>query len=373
MNRNMNKFLVLFFTIIFSGCAGKKQISVTNLNQQPEVEPGSFLYSLPKTTLKLYVEVSHDIFKAGPYATYAEKYLNLKDVLMDDNESWKITNAFIEAIHEADPGQNFMVSGDLKSINIEKLFEFTPEGFVFSKFPITVEPDETVFHPLPGTDLKESVLYKDLSVKRNFYEETDTLYKTLFKDSVFIKIPLLRKQLAAKNIEEKAEEAANFLIKTRKRRFKLVSGQYDFIPKGNTLEVSIKELNRLEEEYLSLFIGKNFTGKKYHVFYFTPENNSEKSKNVIFRFSGEEGLVDRTSSKGEPVFLEIHRTGDVFQTNQFYNLQLKNKQKNYLVYRVAQKAVVRLIKGTSPITTGRMNIYQYGNLLTMPLDLLNQE
>jgi hypothetical protein len=152
-----------------------------------------------------------------------------------------------------------------------------------------------------------------------------------------------------------------------------LSGQYDFIPKGNALEVSVQELNQLEEEYLSLFIGKSFTRKRYYTFHFTPENKYEPSKNVLFRFSEEKGVLDLTSSKGQPVFIEIQQTGNLSQANQFYNMQLKNKDKNYLVYRVAKKAVVRLVKGTKPITTGRVHIHQFGDLLTLPMVLIYSE
>jgi hypothetical protein len=54
-----------------------------------------------------------------------------------------------------------------------------------------------------------------------------------------------------KSLEEKAEEAAAFIYKLRKRRFKLLVGQEQPVPDGNALDISIRELDELEKEYLS--------------------------------------------------------------------------------------------------------------------------
>jgi hypothetical protein len=51
-------------------------------------------------------------------------------------------------------------------------------------------------------------------------------------------------RLNQKTLEEKAQEAALFIFKIRKRRFKLLAGQYDVFPEEQALATSVREIKQ---------------------------------------------------------------------------------------------------------------------------------
>ena len=84
-------------------------------------------------------------------------------------------------------------------------------------------------------------------------------------------------------MEDKAREAAAFIYKIRKRRFKLISGQYDTHPESTALETAVRELNELEDNYLALFIGRYTTDTLTHRYQYIPTSGSTPERAIICR------------------------------------------------------------------------------------------
>jgi len=253
--RKIQITVVLIFLFLF--CEAQKKNYVTNIKSMSSLDNNAAIYALPKTILVITAEAIRTTVIPGPFHKYADKYLGIENVPDREITEWDISDIKIDIYQEADPDYFFTVSNKrIKNLNhilsglAEDSLILYPDRF-FKKHSFS-EPD---------TSYDDKIHYRDLSIKRNLELNNDTTYKSVFRDSVYVKIPVIKQQLVRKSAEEKAEEAANYIIKIRKRKFKLFSGQYDYMPEGEALEVAVKELEKLENEYLSLFTGKEYMVK----------------------------------------------------------------------------------------------------------------
>ncbi|MGC9341859.1 MAG: DUF4831 family protein, partial [Bacteroidales bacterium] len=239
-----------------------------------------------------------------------------------------------------------------------------------SKYGFILDPTNNINQEIgleSSGDFPGVPVFTDLSVKRNLTEVTDTLYKTIISDSSYVRVPVLRKQREAKTIEQKAEEAANFIIKIRKRRFKLLAGQYEIFPEGRALAISVDELDKLEKEYLELFIGKRIKQTFRRSFVITPESLKSEQNFVVARFSPFTGVVDAEGSSETPLNLEVAPLGKLKSLGT--TIQPYQTAENTLIYRIPDLADVTLSIQSEVLYQGRMQIYQAGEKVGYPVSL----
>ena len=90
----MKQFSILMLTVLL--VAGYFTASAKDDKKKGVSEMGAFqgglIYSLPRTGIRILVEVSQEKFYHGPYYEYASKYLGIKNVASSDGEQWKITD-----------------------------------------------------------------------------------------------------------------------------------------------------------------------------------------------------------------------------------------------------------------------------------------
>lgn len=212
------------------------------------------------------------------------------------------------------------------------------------------------------------LLFTDLSVKRNFEAEKDVEVSLVMPDTNYASRPANRNALKEKTLEQKAEEAADFLIKLKKRRFKLVAGQYDYMPEGEAMAEALNELSRLEEEYLSLFIGKKMVSEVIRHFRFVPDTDRENERQVIFRFSDSQGILNTTETIGIPVVLEVNSM-QLIKDLESYKIPVKPAA-DIMPYRIPEEVSFRLMAGEQVWADGICPVFQYG--VVVPLKLLNR-
>ena len=93
--------------------------------------------------------------------------------------------------------------------------------------------------------------------------------------------------------EENAAAAAAFIRKIRKRRLKIIAameGEVTTVSNDN-LEISIAEINKLENEYIALFTGKTFEYNQTVKVIFEPSHIQETEQKIIAWFSPTEGIT----------------------------------------------------------------------------------
>lgn len=355
----------LIFSLLVFGiysCISTSEFQVSKVGEEPLKTVERTIYVLPRTVLEVVVNYEKESRIPGVYRKYTDRLLGIEGYITEPSVSYKIKNVSVKSLSEPDPMQYFSINLIRGSFDSRNYLRLNESGFI-------LDPSKMIFNDSKISrekDLLETPYFTDLSVKRNLMEITDTLYKTIIKDSSYVNVPILRKQREAKTIEQKAEEAANFIFKIRKRRFKLLAGQYDVFPEGQALAISIKELNQLEKEYLELFLGKTVTQGFTHSSMIVPKESSGNQEFIVGKFSTQTGLLDKDATNGVALKLEIKSLGTL---NAIKNSAISSKPNliNNLYYRLPEMSEVNVRLDKELLFESRMSIYQSGVLLNLPL------
>jgi len=359
------------FLLFLISCKPTAETKVTPLKQVNNLSENGIIYALPKTTLRFTVEAKRTEITPGPYAEFALKYLGIENAPEEEATQWQITNITIDSYNEIDPEQYYLLEPSGKfNFDFMKLIK---SGLVF---PVNSKTKENLANDFFGdTDPGEEIIFTDLSVKQYVGNEDVTYYKRVQRDSVFARVPVVKKQYVQKSFEEKAEEASNFIFMIRAKRFELISGMADFYPEGKSLELAIKRLDDLENEYMALFIGKKFTSTYNAVFEFTPTESDLNQPYILFRFSEDKGVLQPNDLRGRPILVEMEKLNRT--KNLSFIVNDLNKEgsdyKDKLFYRFPDQAIIRLIDGNKKIADRKLSINQFGIITTIPTKFLMDE
>lgn len=363
----MKKIYLLLIAILFTifSCKTTSETRVSKMDSLTNQPENGIIYALPKTTLRFTVEALRTDIIPGPYYEYAEKYLGMDDVPKEDYSDWKISNITIDSYHEIDPTQFYLLEPEGKiNVNIQKLIE---SGSIM---PVNLRAKDQFPNDFYGfNDPGKEVIFTDLSVKKYIGEEKVTYYKRVQRDSLFAKIPVVKTQSVTKTFEDKAEEAANFIFMIREKRFELLTGMADFYPEGKSLEVAIHELNNLESEYLSLFIGKRFTSTYKATFEYSPQKEDVNEPHILFRYSDEKGVLPPNDLRGRPVIVELEKLNHTHNLDFLFADQINREgttYKNKFFYRIPDQAFVHVVDGNQLLAKRKLTIEQFGTVVQIP-------
>jgi len=338
---------VVLLTLVLA-CSPTGRISVTNVNDSGFRQPGMLLYSLPQTVLDVTVEADETEILPGPYHQYAAKYLGIRDVPSNPEYSWTITRVKVSLHTETDPDYVFAVQGSFQPDVFPGLTKLMQDSMVIdlSRFP----NEFVTYNSVPEKSAEP--YFTDLSIKRNYEAQKDieAAGKSTLKE---------------KSLEQKAEEAANFLIKVKKRRFKMVAGMNDSTPQGEGMIDAIQELTRVEEAYLSLFTGKRTVYHHRRNYHFTPNNGKKTDRVVLFRFSDTGGFLDAQETSGKPVLFDLAGTSKIKGLEQ--SASFARLDDNMILYRIPDLVNVKLIYGESVLSEALLPVFQSGALVRMEL------
>lgn len=103
--------------------------------------------------------------------------------------------------------------------------------------------------------------------------------------------------------EEAAKRAAERIFELRAARQDILLGEYGDGVYGAGLEAALREIERLESEYLKLFYGTRTVTTTSHR-YIMPVS-ADMPNNVIARFNSEEGLLAKDNVAGDIVMVSV--------------------------------------------------------------------
>ncbi|MDR3133524.1 MAG: DUF4831 family protein [Prevotellaceae bacterium] len=317
-------------------------------------------YALPSSVIEIQVEAVHELFTAGPYARYAQKYLGMT-AEMENRETFRLKSIALRTIVEADASQVYALEIKEKNASVNFL-TLSAEGLIAMLTP--TDAQETAFR----LAVTEQGKFNDAGAEPNIGRDRVTLYKSVQTSAGYEKVPVQQNQLIEKNPERRAEEAANFLFNLRKKRVELISGETESSWNSDGLRAALEEIKRLEEEYLSLFLGKTTTGLQSAVFHVTPDAGLAKQLYVAFRFSGTQGLLPASNVAGRPITLELtpeKKTAELPANN----FQSNDKRSPRIAYRLPDTVQVRINDGQTNLLQTRLLIYQFGQIMSIPANL----
>jgi len=357
--RSIKTTLIIILVGVVS-CTSTSETKVTKISDSDLSSIQGVIYALPKTNVSFKVEAVQTEIIPGPYHDYAEKFIGISNVPHNKEIKWQVSNIEINSYNDIDASEYYSLipSGNF-SINLLKLIE---NEIIF---PINKSSQEKYESQFYGKNIVgEGIVFKDLSVTKYIGEEQVTYFKRVQRDSIFAKVPVVKTQSVHKSFEQKAEEAASFIFMIREKRFELLTGMADYYPEGKALKVAIEELNRLENEYLDLFIGKRYSSTYSAIYEFVPTEKYLNQPNILFRFSEEKGVLPANDLSGRPIIIELEKV------NQKYNFSDLNKTNSLnsdnLFYRLPVLTQINVNDGGSLIASRKVNINQFGEVILFP-------
>lgn len=256
-----------------------------------------------ETSLKVTVIAEKESVRTGPYARFAQKFLGVMAPL-SDKDSYVLVDGMIE-------------SSDAMYPSYYGLFDVNSRAAGVS----------AISH--------------------------------VISDTSFVKVNVDRRDIVDRNLESMAMDAANTIFMLRKRRMELITGEAGENVFGAGLQDALNEITRVENEYLALFLGKQFRERIVKVYDVTPQG--DKPTTVVCRFSEGAGLVSSTDLSGRPVILEV-----VVEQQAAQPIRKGGKEPVIQEY-VPSSVVCRLLDGKHEITQNQILMTQFGTPIYAPM------
>jgi hypothetical protein len=90
---------------------------------------------------------------------------------------------------------------------------------------------------------------------------------------------------------------------------------------------------------------------------------------LLCKFSSKEGIVDKTSSKGENIYIQVQNKNLINPINRYNNEKLKiQKGKHGFYYRIPAYTDVSVLQNNNIIKTAKQLIAQLGTVISLPVN-----
>lgn len=341
-------------------------VRVLNMDKQLQVDSGSFVYALPRTVFRLRVVVERDVYTAGPYAAYAEKYLGIAKVATANKTRYAIKSCRINAYNEVDTRQLYVVQNSDNCMRFDFL-KMTKDGLMLLADNFS-QPSGSRSRGFESASVAQ--MFTNVGVESMFREvklpppaapsdtaEVDDEGDEEEQEEV---TPVIITQ--AKTTEERAAEAAQALLNLRKRKYELITGDIDAVFNSNeALKVAVAELKQLEKDYLALFVGKH--SKMRATYYYDVAPTAVIDSYPVFNFSEESG-IQNLDGQGRAITLDV-QPEDKYAAAK---ISPAPKDDSAFKLRLPDVAQVRLLDGKNEIYRGRFLVYQNGKMVNVRLE-----
>ncbi len=339
----MKKLLLILFVIVSLNINAQYVTNYAKNVKQTEID--GIYYYLPRNIVRVDFVVEKNQDYKGKYSSYAKEMLNTDNYIKENKTTYRIKDVNVTTLTEADPDMVFHIAIDDKTKENPK-YEICldNEGVIksfgcqtpFIEYTAENKTNDNLLNNNKITDFKYIPFVED--------EEDESRTK------------LTDKEIALSIVEE--------IKKVRVAYFDLISG-YQEVDYGKTMNYMIEELKELENEYLSMFIGKTNSETFVKTFYVIPEEG--QTSVVLGKFSDTEGF--NAIKTGESVrinFTDISTSSVInkLSTDEIQNMTYNNK----LFYRNPANVTMQLNYGDNVIYENRLKISQLGDVMLHPMN-----
>ena len=341
----MKKLLLILFVIVSLNLDAQYVTNYAKNVKQTEVD-GVFYY-LPRNIVRVDFIVEKNQSYKGKYSSFAKEMLNTDTYIKENKTTYRITKVNVSTLTEADPNMVFHIATDDKAKELPKYeLAFNNEGIIKSFGYQSIENDT-------------SNTNQDMETVLDYNQPTEFQYIPLEEDDVDdeedVKTKLTDKEVALTIVEE--------IKKVRVAYFDLITG-YQEVNYGKTINYMLDELKNLENEYLSMFVGKTTTETLTKTFYVIPEEG--KTSIVLSKFSDTEGFNAKT---GESVKINFTDNSSTSAINELTIDEIENTTyNNKLFYRNPANVTMQVFCGDDVVLENRLKISQLGNVILVPIN-----
>ena len=290
------RLLALALAICGGAAAQNPYIALQGANETAD----GIVVSQPRTVLAVDVTVEKDVTLSGPYARYAQKVLGVRAPLTDKT-GWAVTGAAVALL-------------DAKAC---------------------------LDAPAPA-ELSRRVMTHAAS------------------DDEFARLQADKNDMTVLALEDAAREAANTIFSLRKHRLELITGEAGENVFGEGLKSALAEIERLEQSYLELFLGKRIVTTETRRYVVYPQ--ADKKQYIVCRFSPAAGLLPESDLSGDMVLLQIEPSGNTSNA-----LEASAKETNVVACRVADPSVCTVIAGGREYARAVLPLFEFGRTINVAL------
>lgn len=356
----MRKFIwmaVLTVAVVATVSAQKKKELTTTVNVN---------YCLPKVVYRVVVEAECVRSIPGPYWKHASKELGMHPEITAPSESWAVVSVVVKPEYVPDEKAVYSISAMTDYAPV--MLTLSAEGFLAG----VAAGSGAVYNATDGMRWQANAPLEKTEIdimKLNTYnhlkEVLDTNYTFREIDGEVKKIwdPIVR--YVPKREADNVKEAVGEIFRIRSERVKLLGTETE-VPDGKALEIILQELDRMEENYLSLFMGKQDRFRVKQEFVCVPTEAKESV--VAFRFSEKKGLQDVKNVEGQPWVLKFEHVAVPASTPVGGDASVAA-----IFYRVPATADLKLMKGKEEVLGFRTIVPQLGEVKKFPVDVISNE
>lgn len=265
----MKKLFIATLLTVCCGANAQTQISKYN----PGVTSDGAVYFLPKTAMRIVVQVEKTTYTPGDFSKYADRYLRIKDVSEEPEVKYKINTMNLTSFGVADTSKCYSVKLNAKSSASNIVL--ADDGTLLAINADAKQTEQPVkFVPAP----KE----QPLNPRRYMNEDI----------------------LTAGSTAKMAELTAQEIYDIRDSRNQLTRGQAEAMPRdGEQMRLMLSRLDTEEKALTQLFTGITERDTTEYTFIVCPDK--EINKSILFRLSQKLGIVDRDDLSGTPYYISI--------------------------------------------------------------------
>ena len=297
--RNTNKLILLVIFCLVTISTKSQTILPAN-----EAKNSNFDFYLPKLELGVEIILEKQEFIPSEFSKNKTKeflpvkpekhyrtFYQIKDVVTTKN--WV-----------ADEKRHFSV---IKSKNT--FFSLTPFGTLAGincencKSFSLPEPQKKIDH-----QIAKNLTYNKFFIKKDSKPYSDTIYKIIRIDSTIVKKPVIIRKTKKKKDKDKIYDLVHYLIKTRKRKFRLISGLDTINYNPEVLRIKLHNLDSLENKLYNLLTGY----EKYNELKLYYDVDFNKKTDTIAFINPYRGL---TNINGIPVIIKLTNINSINSNN----------------------------------------------------------
>lgn len=352
-------FLFLLTTAFLLHGQAQKAVYQLPLDSGKTISGNTLCYMLPTTALKMTVTVTKVREIKGYYADYAETLLGLKNTISENKTFYRIKNVNIQPTTIPDTKNAYLalLSG-AQMKNNELVLAAKRANFIPDLAQVNVYTTQST--PIPN-------FFKNYS-DPSYTEMEDSFVETKIIDGVVTQVPANRTKLVSRSTNQKAQEAADAISKSRKDQYNLVAGEQEVAYSSEALNIMLSELKQWEDNYLSLFKGIILEDELEYTFYVVPENTEDLA---VFTFDQEKGLsTDALSNTGKVYTLSFQPIFPTAPVEEAIATGMKASKNNGFRFRTAMPVQITLHHQQNQVHDfGIIDMFQCGRIQTLPANL----
>ena len=374
------KFVFLFGSLMliisFISCS---KYQVYHLNQIVEKKhDNGILYNIPQTAFVVEVDVEKSLKIKGPYAEFAEKLLGLKNVIAFNQTSFEIKNIRIQTMLIPDTSQYYLIKSKSGVKNHRRHLSNTLMmgenlNLISLNKPIELEQKSNDAFQIVTTSQTYPNLFK-LYADPSQIEKIDTVYETFKLDTIIMSKPVIKRTLVTKTPQQRAEEAADYILKFRLKRFELLSAYQEVAYSKDAFEFLTTELEKTENQYLELFTGITMKEVNKYQFLVVPGVENKNGSVKMFGFSYSRGITDTSDVQSEIYSMNFESLASSSVLDTLLSRNVNKSLGNGLFYRIPEKNRVSVsVSGDVIPQYYYLPILQFGNIHTLPSKRIRAE